>query len=409
MALTPPPSWASDTNYDAGSNAWSGLPTKRAPSAGEIAKGKIPGAFFFAQTMNYLLSAFAARISTLNALVEAAATAAGMTATDASTSVLADAIAARARNMAIANLSLNTATYGGFVTSAIAANTTRIVLGMTTGEIYTSDNHGLTWDARTSNTTKAINGIAWNGSIFVAVCADREIVTSPDGTTWTARTSNVVTATADINAVCWDSTNSRFIAAGMPDPTYGLIITSPDGITWTRQSAHETGTAATWESVAAGGGKALVATGPAIATPRVSYSTNGTTFGASSVATTIQECARVVFFAGKFVLLAENASATVGQSATFDGTTWVVGTALPTGSGGLASLCFEVGGLLYAGSTFTSSDGLVWTRIGYGSEGAGGAGLLSGFCRGSLYAFGRLYHLSGTTAEMYRSLQVGSI
>lgn len=35
--------WASDANYPAGSDPWSGTPTKSAPSAGEIAAGHVPG------------------------------------------------------------------------------------------------------------------------------------------------------------------------------------------------------------------------------------------------------------------------------------------------------------------------------------------------------------------------------
>lgn len=47
------PTWATDTNYPAGSDPWSGMPTKRAPSAGEIAVGATPGEGWPAQYLNY--------------------------------------------------------------------------------------------------------------------------------------------------------------------------------------------------------------------------------------------------------------------------------------------------------------------------------------------------------------------
>jgi hypothetical protein len=49
------PEWATDTNYPAGSDPWSGLPTKRAPSAGEIAQGAEPNTGLAAQHFNYQL------------------------------------------------------------------------------------------------------------------------------------------------------------------------------------------------------------------------------------------------------------------------------------------------------------------------------------------------------------------
>lgn len=66
MAFTPPPGWADDTNYDAGANAWNGNPTKRAPSAGLIAKGVEPGEFLTAQHFNYLINLFSQCVEELH-------------------------------------------------------------------------------------------------------------------------------------------------------------------------------------------------------------------------------------------------------------------------------------------------------------------------------------------------------
>jgi len=73
-----------------------------------------------------------------------------------------------------------------------------------------------------------MNGVAWNGSVFVAVSAlagggnTTLAASSTDGITWTARTIPVGAWTA----VCWDGT--KFVATG------GLTsAVSTDGVTWT--------------------------------------------------------------------------------------------------------------------------------------------------------------------------------
>lgn len=74
MPFTPPPIIASDTNYDAGTDLWSGQPTKRAPLLSQLAKGIIPGSKVTAQLFNYLMHAFGARITELQDSFPAATT-----------------------------------------------------------------------------------------------------------------------------------------------------------------------------------------------------------------------------------------------------------------------------------------------------------------------------------------------
>ena len=53
---TTDPTWATDANYAAGGDPWSGQPTKVAPSGGVIAKGQIPETGFDTQIWNWLLA-----------------------------------------------------------------------------------------------------------------------------------------------------------------------------------------------------------------------------------------------------------------------------------------------------------------------------------------------------------------
>ncbi len=50
------PEWATDDNYAAGTDPWSGTATKIEPSAGVIAKGQIPQTGFSSQVYNWLLN-----------------------------------------------------------------------------------------------------------------------------------------------------------------------------------------------------------------------------------------------------------------------------------------------------------------------------------------------------------------
>lgn len=93
---------------------------------------------------------------------------------------------------------------------------------------------GITWTARTLPLSVAVAGIAWNGTVFCAVCgaigASNVALTSPDGITWTQRTLPQSLYWSDIE---WNGT--VFVAlAGGNSPT-NICATSPDGITWTQR------------------------------------------------------------------------------------------------------------------------------------------------------------------------------
>jgi hypothetical protein len=96
------------------------------------------------------------------------------------------------------------------------------------------------WTESANPKNIALNGIAYNGTVLVAVGAadgtDSYIVTSTDqGQTWTERAPTVAKNIA-LNAVCWSSSLSLFVAVGVADGTDAYILTSPDGTTWTERA-----------------------------------------------------------------------------------------------------------------------------------------------------------------------------
>ena len=86
------------------------------------------------------------------------------------------------------------------------------------------------WTSRTTPDTDHMNGVAWSGSLFVAV-GGGAVWTSPDGINWTSRTTPVY---AFMYAVTWSG--SLFVAVGYD----GTALTSPDGITWTSRTTPGT-------------------------------------------------------------------------------------------------------------------------------------------------------------------------
>ncbi|KPU44786.1 N-acetylmuramoyl-L-alanine amidase LytC precursor [Oxobacter pfennigii] len=121
------------------------------------------------------------------------------------------------------------ATKTGFRVVVIDANDSEYVAMGGAGDIYTSDDRGVSWDYRTYGTTKALRDVAWNGSgLFVAVGLGGAIQTSSDGVTWTIQTSGT---NSDLNKV--DYLNNQFIAVGKN----GTILTSGNGTEWTARTS----------------------------------------------------------------------------------------------------------------------------------------------------------------------------
>ena len=100
------------------------------------------------------------------------------------------------------------------------------VTGSPSGTVtYSSD--GINWTESTSGSTLfsiGINGMAWNGSLFVAVGA--KVGYSPDGITWTESVSGTTIFGGAVATVAWNGI--RWIAGGS-----SLIAESYDAVTWT--------------------------------------------------------------------------------------------------------------------------------------------------------------------------------
>jgi len=113
---------------------------------------------------------------------------------------------------------------------AYSSSLNMLLVTGTDGSIITSTDAGETWNFQSSGTTKALYNAVWASelSLFVVVGATGFIATSPDGITWTARTSNT---TNNLLCVAWNGTS--FVAAG----NNGTVRTSTDGITWTTRSS----------------------------------------------------------------------------------------------------------------------------------------------------------------------------
>ncbi len=146
---------------------------------------------------------------------------------------------------------------------------TLVAIG-SSGRIIISQDNGNSWAPVIHRSTAELRGITWTGrdhneGQFVAVGADRTILTSPDGLTWTTRSLPALplttgtrlamtgasallmsfspiwyypqpidlgdtTAANMLEDVTWSGT--QFVAVGSQDS----VFTSPDGVAWTQRS-----------------------------------------------------------------------------------------------------------------------------------------------------------------------------
>ncbi len=130
------------------------------------------------------------------------------------------------------------------VTIPSGAHAGRIVIGTAGGGIFTSDDNGATWTARTDQTASlAIKGIAVDPSNpmhLIAGTGEAEncgdcyfgsgILSSSDGgTTWTLQDPGNVFFGLDVSQVAIDPSNSSHMFAAT---TGGLFVTTDGGATW---------------------------------------------------------------------------------------------------------------------------------------------------------------------------------
>lgn len=101
------------------------------------------------------------------------------------------------------------------------------------GLIFTSTD-GIDWTKRESPTFNNLNGIAGNGSCYIAVGDNGTILRSTNGTTWTVRNSGTAN---NLNGVDGSAGMKLWVAVG----DNGTILTSTDnGLNWTGRTSGTT-------------------------------------------------------------------------------------------------------------------------------------------------------------------------
>ena len=212
------------------------------------------------------------------------------------------------------------------------------------GTILTSDNNGVTWTARTSGTTESLNGISYGNGTFVAVGSDGTILTSDNnGVTWTARSSGT---TKSLNGISYG--NGTFVAVGSD----GTILTSDNnGVTWT---AKTSGTTNTFEAIGYGNGTyVIVGDKGTILTSSDGEAWTSRTSGMTSALYGIS------YGNGTFVVVGLGS---VILSSSNDGLTWTArtsGTSRSLEGIGYGNGTFVAVG--WYGAILTSPDGVTWT------------------------------------------------
>ncbi|HEY9824925.1 MAG TPA: hypothetical protein V6D19_05720 [Stenomitos sp.] len=110
---------------------------------------------------------------------------------------------------------------------AIAANSTGVVIAVgDAGTVLRSTDNGATWTAITSNTTRTMRGISFNGPTWIAAGDEGRVIRSTDdGLTWAETTQG----TSAHYCVYYSVVATLFILGSEG----GTIRTTPDGVTWT--------------------------------------------------------------------------------------------------------------------------------------------------------------------------------
>jgi hypothetical protein len=205
---------------------------------------------------------------------------------------------------------------GSFPLSCLAANGTEIIAA---GVISYNSTDGIHWTRAGSISTalNTINAITWTGNEWLAVGADGEIDTSPDGAAWTNQL--MLNGNFILNAVV--STGSNYVAVC----NNSIILTSVDSKNWIQRVSSAIGTTTDLIGLAYDpdrGHQVLVA----VATNGGIFTSTdqGTTWTASTSPSTVGwQNVRWIESAGLFV--AVGANETIATSP--DGINWTLATA----------------------------------------------------------------------------------
>ena len=105
------------------------------------------------------------------------------------------------------------------------------------GQRFLTSINGTNWFVQTwpNGNGRSVNGLAYGGGIFVAVCERGEIWSSPDGTNWSQRTVPVSGSSYKLAAVTYRP-DLGFAAVGDAVSGVAEILTSPEGTNWTQRT-----------------------------------------------------------------------------------------------------------------------------------------------------------------------------
>ena len=223
---------------------------------------------------------------------------------------------------------------------SIAWGNGKFIAGGYGGKMAYSED-GITWTAVTNSAfgDNGIRGIAWGNNKYVAVGADK-IAHSADGISWTAVAETKLSES--INGIAWG--NNKFIAVTGYSPGFTKTsagASSPDGITWTSVEDVRNH----MRDIVWGGNKFV-----AVASTRILYSTDGTTWGQAMLGTSFNT---VAWGGNRFVT-----GGSLGIIHTSpDGATWtkmadnVLGI---SGTVGTINLGYEINDIAYGGNKFVA-------------------------------------------------------
>lgn len=173
----------------------------------------------------------------------------------------------------------------GYLFDVIYANHRWIAVGensvLPAGGLVLTSEDGENWSEQRSVSNNRLEGIAYNGSLFVVVGDNGTLLTSPDGASWTDRSASSSFGSTSMYRVAYG--NGMFVAVGAS----GAIYTSPDGMVWTKR---DSGTSdflygvdyGNGRFVAVGGGTLLTSSDNGVAWTTVPTGVNfldGVTFG----------------------------------------------------------------------------------------------------------------------------------
>ena len=233
-----------------------------------------------------------------------------------------------------------------------------MIAGGSGGNTMAYSTDGVTWNKLNYNLASSLNGVCWNGRIWVAGGMGPVAVYSTDGFSWTACSGFIPSTTVD--CLAWSGTTNTWLMTGLGGNT---VAFSYDGINWNGSTSGKNTFPTECYNVA-WNGTMWVGAGKG-AGNTLAYSYDGLTWVGSGNTMFSISGYNVAWSGNKWVAVGEGTVNTMAYS--FDGITWVglgknVFTARATGIAWNGKGWVAAG---QGGNTLAySSNGIGWTGIG---------------------------------------------